>query len=153
MPSVYLISRCLIVGMENHISIKHSEDYIMKKHITDEKNGLDYTLVNEVYLPNLVSTETNYEIGLWGQRHLDYIKNHRKTLYLNLKKSCKLNTYLHEVDVRANEMYDRLVVQLKEQQGITEKLKADNMMAWVQAVNNITNQAREIVYNEVIYMR
>ena len=125
----------------------------MKKHITDEKNGLDYTLVNEVYLPNLVSTETNYEIGLWGQRHLDYIKNHRKTLYLNLKKSCKLNTYLHEVDVRANEMYDRLVVQLKEQQGITEKLKADNMMAWVQAVNNITNQAREIVYNEVIYMR
>jgi len=59
--------------MENHISIKHTEDYIMKKYITDEKNGLDYTLVNGVYLPNLVSTETNYEIEMWGQRHLDYI--------------------------------------------------------------------------------
>ncbi len=125
----------------------------MKKHITDEKNGLDYTLVNGVYLPNLVSTETNFEIGMWGQRHLQYIKQYRKVLYTLLLTNCKLNSYLHDIDVRANEMYDRLVVQLKEQQGITEKLKADNMMAWVQAVNNITNQAREIVYNEVIYMR
>ena len=125
----------------------------MKKHITDEKNGLDYTLVNGVYLPNLVSTETNFEIGMWGQRHLQYIKQYRKVLYTLLLTNCKLNSYLHDIDVRANEMYDRLVVQLKEQQGISEKLKADNMMAWVQAVNNITNQAREIVYNEVIYMR
>ena len=125
----------------------------MKKYITDEKNGFDYTLVNGVYLPNLISTETNYEIGMWGQRHLEYIKKNRKAFFLNLKTSCKLNTYLHEVDVRANEMYDRLVKQLKEQQGITEQLKADDMIAWVQAVNNITNQAREIVYNEVIYTR
>ena len=125
----------------------------MKKHITDEKNGLDYTLVNGVYLPNLVSTETNFEIGMWGQRHLQYIKQYRKVLYTLLLTNCKLNSYLHDIDVRANEMYDRLVVQLKEQQGISEKLKADNMMAWVQAVNNITNQAREIVYNEVIYTR
>ena len=123
----------------------------MKKYITDEKNGLDYTLVNGVYLPNLVSTETNYEIGLWGQRHLDYIKNHRKTLYLNLKKSCKLNTYLHDVDIRATEMYNRLVKQLKEQQGITEQLKADDMMAWAQAMNNISNQAREKVFMEITY--
>ena len=125
----------------------------MKKHITDEKNGLDYTLVNGVYLPNLVSTETNFEIGMWGQRHLRYIKQHRKVFYTSLLTNCKLNSYLHDVDVRAIEMYDRLVVQLKEQQGITEKLKEDDMMVWVQAVNNITNQAREIVYNEIIYMR
>lgn len=119
----------------------------MKKYITDEKNGLDYTLVGDVYLPNLVSTETNYEIGIWGQRHLQYIKEHRKVFYLSLKTNCKLNSYLHDVDVRATEMYDHLVKQLKEQQGITEQLKADDMMAWVQAVNNITNQVREIVYS------
>ena len=129
------------------------EEKEKKKYITNEKNGLNYTLVNGVYLPNLVSTETNFEIGMWGQRHLQYIKQYRKVLYTLLLTNCKLNSYLHDIDVRANEMYDRLVVQLKEQQGITEKLKADNMMAWVQAVNNITNQAREIVYNEVIYMR
>ena len=123
----------------------------MKKYITDEKNGLDYTLINGVYLPNLVSTETNYEIGTWGQRHLDYIMKHSKVLYTSLKTSCKLNTYLHDVDVRATEMYDRLVLQLKEQQGITEKLKADNIMVWVQAMNCVTNQAREIIYNEVVY--
>ncbi len=125
----------------------------MKKYITDKKNGLDYTLVNGVYLPNLVSTETHYEIGVWGMRYYDYIKEHRTAFCTSLRVQCKLNTYLHEVDVRANEMYDRLVKQLKEQQGITEQLKADDMIAWVQAVNNITNQAREIVYNEVIYTR
>ena len=119
----------------------------MKKNITDEKNGLDYTLINDVYLPNLISTETHYKIGIWGQRHLDYIKNHHKVFYLNLKTNCKLNSYLHDVDVRATEMYDRLVNQLKEQQGITEQLKANDMMTWVQAVNNITNQVREIVYS------
>ena len=123
----------------------------MKKYITDEKNGLDYTLVNGVYLPNLVSTKTDYEIGIWGQRRLDYIKKYRKAFYLNLKTSCKLNAYLHNVDIRATEMYDRLVNQLKEQQGITEKLKAEDMMTWVQAMNNIANKAREIVNNEVIY--
>ncbi len=123
----------------------------MKKYITDEKNGLNYTLVGDVYLPNLISTETDYEIGMWGQRHLRYIKQHRKVFYTSLLTSCKLNSYLHEVDLRATEMYDRLVKQLIEQQGITEQLKADDMMAWVQAVNNITNQAREIVYYKVIY--
>ena len=144
----------------------------MNKTFSDKSNGLDYTLVGEVYLPNLISTETNYEIGMWGcgcpvdtsaaskstdradrrdQRHLRYIKQHRKVFYTSLLTNCKLNSYLHDVDVRATEMYDRLVKQLKEQQGIIEQLKADDMMAWVQAMNNITNQAREIVNNEVIY--
>lgn len=124
----------------------------MNKTFSDKKYGLDYTLVGEVYLPNLISTETNYEIGHWGQRHLDYIKKHRKVLYTSLLTSCKLNNYLHDVDVRAKEMYDRLIMQLKEQQGITEQLKATDMMAWVQAMNNITNQAREVVNSEVIYV-
>lgn len=124
----------------------------MKKYITDEKTGISYTLVGDVYLPNLISTETNYEIGHWEQRHLTYIKQNKKVLYNSLLTSCKLNSYLHDVDVRAEEMYNRLVNQLKEQQGITEQLKADNMMAWVGAMNNIANQAREIVNNEVIYI-
>lgn len=123
----------------------------MNKTFSDKNNGIDYTLVGEVYLPNLISTETNYEIGMWGQRHLRYIKQHRKVFYTSLLTNCKLNSYLHEVDVRATEMYDRLVKQLKQQQGITEQLKADDMMAWVQAMNNITNQAREIVNTKVIY--
>ena len=122
----------------------------MKKYITDEKNGLDYTLVNGVYLPNLISTETNYEIGMWGQLHLRYIKQHRKVFYTSLITSCKLNSYLHDVDVKATEMYDRLVKQLKEQQGVTEQLKATDMMAWVKAMNNISNQAREIVVTDII---
>ena len=124
----------------------------MKKNITDEKNGLDYTLINGVYLPNLVSTETNYEIGIWGQRHFDYIKQYHKSFYLNLKTNCKLNSYLHDVDIRATEMYDSLVTQLKEQQGITEQLKATDIMAWVQAMNNIANQAREIILKDIIYV-
>lgn len=123
----------------------------MNKIFSDKNNGIDYTLVGDVYLPNLISTETNYEIGVWGQRHLEYIKHHRKAFYTSLLTNCKLNSYLHDVDIRATEMYDRLVKQLKEQQGITEQLKADDMMAWVQAMNNISNQAREIVNNEVIY--
>ena len=123
----------------------------MKKYITDEKNRLDYTLVGNVYLPNLISTETDYEIGMWGQRHLSYIKQRHKAFYASLLTNCRLNSYLHDVDTRATEMYDRLVKQLKEQQGITEQLKADDMMAWVQAMNNIANQAREIVYNELIH--
>ena len=122
----------------------------MKKYITDEKTGISYTLVGDVYLPNLISTETNYEIGHWGQRPRDYIKQHHKVLYNSLLTSCNLNSYLHDVDIRTSEMFDRLVNQLKEQQGITEQLKADDMMAWVQAMNSIANQAREVVNNEII---
>lgn len=123
---------------------------VMKKYITDETNGLDYTLVNGVYLPNLISTETNYEIGHWGQMHLNYIMKHHKVFYTSLKTSCKLNSYLHDVDLRASEMYDRLVKQFKEQQGITEKLKSEDMMAWVQTMNSIANKADEMVTTEII---
>ena len=122
-----------------------------EKYITDEKTGISYTLVGDIYLPNLISTETHYEISHWGQQHLDYIKHNRKVLYTSLLTSCKLNSYLHDVDIRATEMYERLVKQLKDQQGVTEQLKADNMMAWVQAMNNITNLAREIVSNNMIF--
>ena len=123
----------------------------MKKNYTDEKTGIDYTLVGDVYLPNLVSADTNYPIGIWGQRHKEYLKENHKLRYYNLLTSGKLNSYLHDVDVRAKEMYDTLIKQLAENEGITEQLKANDMMAWVQAMNNITNQAREIVNQSLIY--
>lgn len=119
----------------------------MKKNFTDDKTGIDYTLVGDVYLPNLVSTDTNYPIGIWGQRHKEYLKEKHKLMYYNLLTQGKLNSYLHDVDVRAKKMYDNLVKQIAEQEGITEQLKANDMMAWVQAMNNIANRAREIVYN------
>lgn len=123
----------------------------MKKNYTDEKTGINYTLVGDVYLPNLVSADTNYPIGIWGQRHKEYLKENHKLRYYNLLTSGKLNSYLHDVDVRAKEMYDTLIKQLAENEGITEQLKANDMMAWVQAMNNITNQAREIVNQSLIY--
>lgn len=123
----------------------------MKKNFTDEKTGIDYTLVGDVYLPNLVSADTNYPIGIWGQRHKEYLKENHKLMYYNLLTQGKLNSYLHELDVRAKKMYDNLVKQIAEQEGITEQLKATDMLAWVQAMNNISNRAREIVYNEIIY--
>lgn len=119
----------------------------MKKNFTDEKTGIDYTLVGDVYLPNLVSTDTHYPIGIWGKRHKEYLKENHKLRYYNLLASGKLNSYLHDVDVRSKNMYDKLVTQLAEQEGITEQLKAENQMLWVQRMNNIANQAREIVYN------
>ncbi|MCI6254180.1 TnpV protein [Eubacterium coprostanoligenes] len=123
----------------------------MKKIFTDEKTGIDYTLVGDVYLPNLVSADTNYPIGIWGQRHKEHLKENHKLMYFNLLTQGKLNSYLHDVDVRAKKIYDNLVTQLAEQEGVTEQLKATDMLAWVQAMNNISNCAREIVHNEIIY--
>lgn len=123
----------------------------MKKYITDEKTGINYTLVGEVYIPNLISTDTNYVIGMWGQRHADYLKKHKKSHYTTLLTTGQLNSYLHNIDVQAQEIYDRLIKQLADKQGVTEQLKANDMMAWVGAMNNIANQAREIVCSEIIY--
>ena len=122
----------------------------MKRSYTDKKTGISYTLVGKVYLPNLISTDTDFPIGLWGRRHLEYIQKHRHSFYVSLKKDCKLNTYLHEVDKQAAEMYERIVKDNAEKQGITEKLKAKDMLKWARAMNNIANQAREIVMHEVI---
>ena len=123
----------------------------MKKYITDENTGISYTLVGDVYIPNLVSTDTNYEIGCWGRKHKEYIKQYKQAFYTTLLTQCKLNSYLHDVDVRATEMYDTLVKQLAKQVGVTEKLKATDMMLWIQKMNNIRNRAMEIVNAELIY--
>lgn len=123
----------------------------MKKYITDKITGISYTLVGDVYIPNLVSTDTNYEIGCWGRKHKEYIKQYKPAFYTTLLTQCKLNSYQHDVDVRAAEMYDTLVKQLAKQEDVTEKLKASDMMLWVQKMNNIRNRAMEIVNADIIY--
>ena len=116
-----------------------------------EEFGIDYRRVGEVQIPNLVTIDTNYSIGFWGQRHKEYLKENHRLIYYYLATSGKLNEYLHDIDIRARNMYENLVKQLAEQEGITEQLKADNQMLWVQQMNNIANQAREIVYYDLIY--
>ena len=124
----------------------------MEKVICDEKNGLWYELQGDYYIPCLkLPEEEQHPIGVWGQRHLRYIKQHRKVLYLNLLTSGKLNGYLADLDEQAEEMFDNLIMQYKKAEGITEKLKADNQMEWVGLMNNIRQTATEIVNAELIY--
>ena len=124
----------------------------MEKVIYDEKNGLWYELQGDYYIPCLkLPEEEQQPIGLWGQRHLQYIKQNSKVLYLNLLTSGKLNGYLADIDKQAADMFSRLVKQMAEREGITEQLKADNQMEWVGHMNSIHNRAIEIVTQELIY--
>lgn len=116
-----------------------------------EEFGIDYRRVGEVQIPNLVVTDTNYSIGFWGQRHKEYLRESHRLIYYNLLTTGKLNAYLHDIDVRAKVMYDTLVKQIADQEGVTEQLKSKKQMLWVQQMNNIANQAREIVYYDLIY--
>ena len=124
----------------------------MDKYIYDEKNGLWYELQGDYYLPCLkLPKEESRHIGVWGQRHLRYLKQHRKVLYSELLISGKLNDYLADLNEQAEEMFSRLVKQLAEKEGLTEALKAENQMLCVQKMNNIHNAAMEVVSNDLIY--
>ena len=124
----------------------------MEKVIYDEKNGLWYELQGDYYIPCLkLPEEEQQPIGVWGQRHLRYIKQNRKVLYLNLLTSGKLNGYLADLDKQAEEMFSRLVKQMAEREGVTEQLKADNQMEWVGRMNNIRSRATENVNKDLIY--
>ena len=124
----------------------------MEKYIYNGNNGLWYELQGDYYIPCLVLDEQDTQpIGLWGRKHLRYIKEHHPVLLTTLILSGKLNSHLAEIDNRATEMFDRLMMQLAEREGITEQLKAQDQMAWVQRMNNIRNAAEEIVNAEVIF--
>ena len=124
----------------------------MEKVIYDEKNSLWYELQGDYYIPCLkLPEEEQQSIGVWGQRHLRYIKQNRKVLYLNLLTSGKLNGYLADIDKQAEEMFSRLVKQMAEREGVTEKLKVDNQMEWVGRMNNIRSRATEMVNADLIY--
>ena len=123
----------------------------MEKYITDERTGLQYELVGDYYLiAGDDDLEDDRPIGIWGQRRLQYINQYRKSLYIELKMSGKLNNYLADLNDEAKEMFSRLVKQLAEQQGITEKLKVIDQMAWVGAMENIRNSAMETINNDII---
>lgn len=124
----------------------------MEKQIYDEKNGLWYELHGDYYLPCLALPEEEQQpIGIWGQRHLRYIKQNKRSFYTELLTSGKLNNYLADIDQQAEDMFSQLVKQLAEKEGITEKLKAENQMDWVGRMNNIRNRATEVVNAELIY--
>lgn len=123
----------------------------MTKAIFEEMGGT-YREVGEYYIPDLKFPESEQKhISVWGQRRRQFLKEHHKVLYYNLLTSGKLNSHLADIDEQAVEMFSRLVKQLAEKEGITEKLKAESQMLWVQRMNSIHNRAMEIVNAEVIY--
>ena len=125
----------------------------MERFVTDERTGLRYELVGDYYL--IAGDDELWEeqkpIGIWGQRHLRYLKKHHRVLYSNLLTSGKLNGYLVDIDRQAEEMFERLVKQMAECEGVTEQLKAANSMEWVRKMNSIRNRAVEITNSELIY--
>ena len=122
----------------------------MEKRIYNEQTSINYTLQGDYYLPDLaLPEEEDKPIGLWGQRHLKYIKQHRKILYVNLLTSGKLNEHLADIDEQAEDMFSRLVKQMAEREDVTEQLKADNPMEWVARMNNIRSRATEIVDHNI----
>ena len=118
-----------------------------------EKQGGTYTQVGDYMLPDLLPAEEEMEanIGFWGMRHKRYLKQNHKVRYYNLLTSGKLNSYLADIEEQAQNLFSRLVKDLAEKENVTEKLKSDNPMLWVQKMNNIRNQATEIVNEQVIY--
>ena len=123
----------------------------MAKTIFEEMGG-KYERQGDYLIPCLtVPTEEEQPIGIWGQRHLDYLKQYRKVTYTNLLTSGRLNSYLADIDRQAQERFERLIEGMKQAQGITERLKEENALEWVQKLNNIRACAREIVNEEIIY--
>ena len=125
----------------------------MIQTIFEEMGGI-YSQHGDYLLPNLVPTqeeESTEPIGTWGRQHLDYIRQYKKIHYANLLTSGKLHSYLADIDRRATEFYFRAVSALAEQEGVTEQLKAENQMLWVQKMNNIGSRATEMVNAEIIF--
>ena len=121
----------------------------MEQYIYDETNGLWYERDGDYYIPCLKLPETN--IGIWGERYLTYIREHKKLLHTKLVVNGTLYTHLAEINQQAEEMFSELVNQMKTNESITEQLKADNQLEWVRRMNNIRHRATEIVNHELIY--
>ena len=125
----------------------------MEKVIYDKSNGLWYELQGDYYIPCLkLPDEEQVDVGIWGMRHLEYIKHHRKGFYTALILDCKLNRYLADINKQAEEMFDTLISQYKIAEGVTEKLKTENQMQWVGRMNNIRQRVTEIVLKDLIWV-
>ena len=123
----------------------------MERFVTDERTGLKYELVGDYYLIAGDDEPEQEPIGIWGQRHLRYLKEHRRVRYANLLTSGELNAYLADIDRQAEELFLRLVKQMADTEGITETLKANDQMEWVGRMNSCRDRASETVYHQVIY--
>ena len=116
-----------------------------------EAMGGTYRQVGDYLLPDIEVPES-LQIGIWGQRRLQYLRTNKRVLYTTILMGDTLNAHLEEVDKSADEMFEQLTVQLKAQEGVTEELKANNQMEWVQRMNSIRNRAAEVVFKELIYV-
>ena len=116
-----------------------------------EQMGGTYTRVGDYYLPNLLPAEKEIEIGIWGQRHARYLKEHHKVVYYKLLTSGKLNEYLADINEQAEDVFFRVVKELAENESITDALKAENQILWIQRMNAVQATATEIVNNDLIY--
>ena len=117
-----------------------------------EQNGGTYTQQGDYYLPDIkLPDQPEYEIGVWGQRRRRYLKEHHRVLYYNMLTQCRLYPHLADIEQQAQRMFDRLVDEFSDKEGITEKLKAKNQMLWIQRMNNIRNRAMEVVNSDLIY--
>ena len=124
----------------------------MEKYIYDNSNGLQYELQEDYDIPCLVLPDTEERpIGIWGRKHQQYLREHRPIIYSDLVLSGKLYGYLADIDKQAEDMFFRLVEQMTEREGVTERLKAGNQMEWVARMNNIRSRATEIVNHDIIY--
>lgn len=123
------------------------------QHYTDEETGISYTLSPDgYYLPDLIlPDEPEYDIGRFGLMRRDYLKNHRRILFINLLTTCKLNEHLYEIDQAANERFELISRQMAQTEGVTEELKSKNQMLWVQKMNGIRNRVEEMIRDELIY--
>lgn len=122
----------------------------MKKSLFEQMGGT-YTQQGDYVLPNLILLAENQPIGIWGQWHARYLKQHHRIQYYNLLTSGKLNAHLAEIDQQAEEIFFRLIKQMANREGVTEQLKAKNQMEWVRRMNNIRSSITEIINVELIY--
>ncbi|MBQ7670024.1 MAG: TnpV protein [Clostridia bacterium] len=122
----------------------------MDSYITDERNGLNYKLVGDYYLP-MINAPDVPEIGIWGQRYIRYMRKNKKAIYTAFLISGKLFDQAAEIDRSAEEMYENLIRDMAEREGVTEQLKSDDQMEWVRRMNSIRNSAEEVVIQELIY--
>lgn len=142
----------MVIEKSQEIQDYRTEDMNMEKYKFDDRNGLWYALQGDYYLPCLkLPEEEQVHIGIWEQRHRRYLKEHHRVLYANLLTSGKLSSYLVDIDRQAEEMFEQLVKQMAEREGVTEQLKAANSMEWVRKMNGIRNRAAEITNSELIY--
>lgn len=133
--------------------MKGGNNVELEKEFIDKRTGITYTLKGEYYIPNIaVPKDTKYTIGRFGKAHLKYIKEYNNFLYTDLILNGKLNRYLHSIDKKCNTLLESIIKELAKQENITEELKANNQLEWLQRMNNIKNRAEEIVYSEYVYV-